>query len=335
MIYFKLILSILLLISVKISSSEITIEFDRKYMSKDLPFLPNVPTAFKKNTTEELDLGLVFKKIKANFSENQISLNLNRSSEPKDVSLFAKKNIFSLGYLLTDEDYIYLLSSKQKAETQSFNCYEFNSITLGFCDSADFEISSSNPKYNTLGNNIIKISGITQNTGLGYFKSYNSFWLKSASLEFIKTSYSYDWISPLEDIKSPFLLNLSFDGILLGDALNDALKRLPQREEWYSLQLNLSIEQKFFSIHNFNIFTEYDLVIIDFKKYLAYKEVPDFNFRFRAGIELYHENITLSFYGDAYLNNLIGFEPITFNQRTENYFDQPYGELGIKFRFIF
>ena len=37
-------------------------------------------------------------------------------------------------------------------------------------------------------------------------------------------------------------------------------------------------------------------------------------------------------YGDAYLNNLIGFEPITFNQRTEHYFDEPYGELGIKFK---
>ena len=109
--YLKLILSIMILISVKISSTEISIEYDRKYMSKDLPFLPNVPIAFKNNTTEELGLGFIFKKVKANFSENKISLNLERSSEPKDVSLFAKKKMFSLGYLLNDRDHIYLLRS--------------------------------------------------------------------------------------------------------------------------------------------------------------------------------------------------------------------------------
>lgn len=330
--YLKLILSIMILISIKISSTEISIEYDRKYMSKDLPFLPNVPIAFKNNTTEELGLGFIFKKVKANFSENKISLNLERSSEPKDVSLFAKKKVFSFGFLLNDKDHVYLLNSKQIAQAQSFNCYEFSSITLGFCDASEFEVSSSNPKYDSLGNNIIKISGMAQNIGLGYFKSFDSFWLDSISIEYIKTSYSYDWISPLEDIKSPLLLNLSFDGILLGNALDEALARLPQREEWQSSQLNLGLDQKFFSIYNFNIFAEYDLVIFDFKNYLPYKKVPDINFRLRAGIELYYENITLSFYGDAYLNNLIGFEPITFNQRTESYFDQPYGELGLKFK---
>jgi hypothetical protein len=58
----------------------------------------------------------------------------------------------------------------------------------------------------------------------------------------------------------------------------------------------------------------------------------DINLRIRGGIEFYFENLSLLFYGDAYLNNLIGFEPITFNQRTEHYFDEPYGELGIKFK---
>ena len=65
--------------------------------------------------------------------------------------------------------------------------------------------------------------------------------------------------------------------------------------------------------------------------YREYKDTPEFNFRLRAGIEFYIGNINLLFYGDAYVNNLIGFEPITFNQRTEHYFDKPYGELGLKF----
>ena len=61
----------------------------------------------------------------------------------------------------------------------------------------------------------------------------------------------------------------------------------------------------------------------------------DINLKIRGGIEFYFENLSILFYGDAYLNNLIGFEPITFNQRTEHYFDKPYGELGLKFQFKF
>ena len=63
--------------------------------------------------------------------------------------------------------------------------------------------------------------------------------------------------------------------------------------------------------------------------------IVEYNFRLRAGIDFNAQNLSLLFYGDAYLNNLIGFEPITFNQRTEHYFDKPYGELGLKFQFKF
>ena len=55
-------------------------------------------------------------------------------------------------------------------------------------------------------------------------------------------------------IKSPFLLNLTFDGVLLGDALDDALTRLPQREKWQSSQLNLKLKQKFIFILKLYLF---------------------------------------------------------------------------------
>ena len=71
---------------------------------------------------------------------------------------------------------------------------------------------------------------------------------------------------------------------------------------------------------------------MDFTDYAEYKMTQDANLRIRGGVEFYFENLSILFYGDAYLNNLIGFEPITFNQRTEHYFDAQYGELGIKFK---
>lgn len=328
-------LSFLFLLSLSVNANDNYISFDQKFMDADWSFLPEVPPSFDENNSKEVELGFSFKNIKTKLYANEIGLTLQRSSEPKDVSLFAAKNGFELGYIFQNDDYLYVLASKQNADQQLFNCYAFSTFILGSCDSANLQISSVNPKYDSLGDNIVSIGAANKSYGVGYKKHFNNFWVESTAIEFVKTSYKYHWLSPLEDIQSPFLLNITIDGIALGDALNNALQRLPQREEWNTSQLNLGLKQKFISIYNFNLITEYDLVLLQFSDYREYKNTPEYNFRLRAGIEFYAQNLSLLFYGDAYLNNLIGFEPITFNQRTEHYFDKPYGELGLKFQFKF
>ena len=327
--------SFLFLLSLSVNANDHYISFDQKFMDADWSFLPEVPASFDENSSKEVELGLSFKNIKTKLYTNEIDLTLQRSSEPKDVSLLAIKDGIELGYIFQNDDYLYVLASKQNADQQLFNCYEFSTFILGNCDSANLQISSVNPKYDSLGDNIVSIDASTKSYGIGYKKYFNNFWVESTAIEFIKTSYKYNWLSPLEDIQSPFLLNLTIDGVALGDALNNTLQRFPQREEWNTSQLNLGLKQKFISIYNFNLITEYDLVLLQFSDYREYKNTPEYNFRLRAGIEFYAQNLSLLFYGDAYLNNLIGFEPITFNQRTEHYFDKPYGELGLKFQFKF
>ena len=323
--------SFLFLLSLSVNANDNFISFDQKFMDADWSFLPEVPPAFNENNSKEIELGLSFKNIKTTLYTNEIDLTLQRLSEPKNVSLYANKNGFDLGYVLKNEDYLYLLASKQSADSQLFNCYEFSTFILGSCDTANLQVSSVNPKYESLGDNIVSINASTKSHGIGYEKYFNNFWIESTLIELTNTSYSYDWLSPLEDIRSPFLLNLKIDGVALGDALNSTFKRMPQRNEWESLQLKLGIKQKFVLIHSFNFIAEYDLVLLEFSDYREYKDTPEFNFRLRAGIEFYSGRINLLLYGDAYVNNLIGFEPITFNQRTEHYFDKPYGELGLKF----
>ncbi|MDA9221260.1 hypothetical protein N9P33_05575 [Gammaproteobacteria bacterium] len=327
--------SFLFLLSLSVNANDNYISFDQKFMDADWSFLPEVPPSFDENSSKEVELGLSFKNIKTKLYANEIDLTLQRSSEPKDVSLLTIKDGLELGYIFQNDDYLYVLASKQNADQQLFNCYEFSTFILGSCDTANLQISSVNPKYDSLGDNIVSIDAATKSYGIGYKKDFNNFWIESTAIEFVKTSYKYNWLSPLEDIQSPFLLNLTIDGVALGDALNNTLQRFPQREEWNTSQLNLGLKQKFISIYNFNLITEYDLVLLQFSDYREYKNTPEYNFRLRAGIEFYAQNLSLLFYGDAYLNNLIGFEPITFNQRTEHYFDKPYGELGLKFQFKF
>ena len=327
--------SFLFLLSLSVNANDNYISFDQKFMDADWDFLPDVPTSFNENYSEEIHLGLKFKNIKASFYSNEIELILKRPTEPKDVSLFAQKEGLNLGYVLKDTNYFYLIKSKQTADSQTFDCFEFSTFILGSCDSANLRIGSNNPKYDVLEENIIGLSGSTKTSGIGYKKYLDNFWLESVIFEIVNTEYSYDWLSPLEDIESPFLLNLSIDGIRLGDALNSIVARLPQRDMWETLQLNIGLRQEFVSFYNFSLIAEYDFVILEFSQYREYESVPDINFKIRGGIEFFGNNVSLMIYGDAYLNNLIGFEPITFNQRTEHYFDQSYGELGIAIKLNF
>jgi hypothetical protein len=186
-----------------------------------------------------------------------------------------------------------------------------------------------------LGENIISIEGATDIFTIGYKKIWQNFWIDSTNIEFANTYYEYDWLSPLEDIQSPFILNLTINGVVFEDALNNIINRLPQREKWRSLQLNLGLKQKFAIKKNINLIAEHNLVFLDFSSYKEYQDTPKFNYKLRGGFEFYLDKLSLLFYGDYYQNNLIGFEPITFNQRTEHHFSKPYGEIGVSLKFAF
>ncbi len=325
----------ILIFSFPLLANEVYINFDQKFMDADWSFLPDVPASFNKNSSETIETGFLFKKIKGSYFKNDIELLIDRATEPKNITLNAKKEGGFIGYTMDDNNLVYISYSTQAADQQTFSCYEFSGFILGGCENATFSISSSNSKYDDLGSNIISIDGDTNTFKFGFERYIDNFWLKSFSLEAAKTKYNYNWLSPIEDIRSPFLLNLTINGNVLGDAIEETLGRLPQRDQWESLQINFGLKQKFISIYNFNVIGEYDLVVLDFKNYSALNKTPKYNLKIRAGIETYLNNISLTFYGDIYKNNLIGFEPITFNQRTEHYFDKTYGELGLLFNLKF
>ena len=186
--------SFLFLLSLSVNANDNFISFDQKFMDADWNFLPDVPPAFNENNSKKIELGIKFKNIKTTLYTNKIDLTLQRLSEPKNISLFTNKNGFDLGYVLKNEDYLYLLASKQSADSQLFNCYEFSTFILGSCDTANLQVSSVNPKYESLGDNIVSINASTKSHGIGYEKYFNNFWVESTAIEFIKTSYKYNWL---------------------------------------------------------------------------------------------------------------------------------------------
>ena len=327
--YFLLLFILFLSQLIQAESNKYFLKIEEKKMSDTWDYLPEPPKSFKNSSVKSFEFKINLDDLFFNYQRNNLELNLIRDTEPKNLSLIAEKENFGIGFMLNNSNAFYLVTSKQVADEQSFNCYGFNSITLGSCASADFQLSSQNTKYSGLGSNIISIEGNTKTFGIGVKKYIDNFWFDSVNFEVNKTSYDYDWLSPIEDISSSFLLNMNFNGVLLGDAIDLVLNKLPQREEWSSNQLNFAIKQKFIFFNNFSLISEYDFVILDFKSYKEYEDVPEYNFKYRFGIQFFKNNLSMLIFGDYYQNNLIGFEPITFNRRTEHFFEQAYGELGM------
>nr|MCS5587836.1 hypothetical protein [Porticoccaceae bacterium] len=116
----------------------------------------------------------------------------------------------------------------------------------------------------------------------------------------------------------------------LGDAITEVFKKFPQRDVWRLNQINLSAANSIPVYGDVEAFVNSDLVYLNYSNYRAVVSAPNYNLKLQAGLRFLTESFLIEIYGNYYHHNLIGFEPITFNQRTEHHFDKPYGNIGIK-----
>ena len=121
-----------------------------------------------------------------------------------------------------------------------------------------------------------------------------------------------------------------FNGKTLGDSITESFEKFPQRDAWRLNQLNISGGKAIPIYGNIEIFADGDLIYLNHSDYSAVIAAPNYNLKLKAGLRLVTASVVFELYCNYYHNNLIGFEPITFNQRTEHYFDRPYGNVGIK-----
>ena len=312
-----------------------SLEYSQLSMDADWDFLPEVPSAFKSSRVEAYTLNTEFNKIGISLAHSDLSLNLQRSSEPIDVSLDANKQIVTFFYKINEDLKINLIHENQSANQQQFSCYSFSGITIGSCNSSDIQIGTNNPKYDVLGENLIVIDADTATKGIRLDYKIDSFLLDNISIGLLSTKHNYDWLSPLEDIESPFIRGLVINGVVLGEALDLSIAQLPQRTQWTTNQINFNIYKCIPLTSNIEIYSGIDLVYLKLKDYNVYNQSPNHNIKLNVGARIKIGKIEFELFGNIYKNNLIGFEHITFNQRTEHYFDKPYGELGLKFQFKF
>ena len=316
-------------------ATEYQVALEFRAMDESWPLLPNVPESFQSASDLNVDLEIHFGRVGFEIGRANLDLELIRSVEPIDVSLSGKKDTLSLFYKLSDYQKLTLHGSRQGAEQQRFECYDFIGITIGSCEASDIQISSSKVKYDTLDGDLVAITAETKTIGLSFFQVTDLKWLDSFSVGIFSTTHEYDWLTPVEDLRSPFILGLVINGKTLGDAITETFKKFPQRDLWRLNQINLA-GRKAISIYGpVEVFTDADFTYLHHSNYRAVESAPNYNVKIRAGLRYESRPLLVELYGNYYHHNLIGFEPITFNQRTEHRFDEPYGNVGARVEFRF
>mgnify|MGYP006104935509 FL=1 len=308
-------------------------EIEQRLMEDDWSFLPDPPDSFESSRLNQFLAGVMFEDVGIAVGYSNLELDLLRNIEPKDVSLSADKTQLKLFYNLDDSRYLRFSIEQQKANEQRFDCYAFRGVILGNCPDADLQVGSTNPKYDDLDGSLISLIAETKSVGLDFVKEFQSSWLDELSIGIASTKHDYHWMTPIEDIASPFLLGLTLNGVTLGELIAETLMKLPQRDPWKLHQLNLDLVNTIpFNTH-FAGFYEVSFRYFKFEDYNALLKTPKSNMKLRLGLRWTNQKIALEVFGDVYQNNIIGFESISFNQRTEHHFDRVFGEVGLKFTF--
>jgi len=146
---------------------------------------------------------------------------------------------------------------------------------------------------------------------------------------------SFKWLTPLEEIKSGFIYNLEFNGSKVGVLIDTELSRLPQREKFLIYKIGSNFKNEININSYLSFFYDIDLVYLINDDYKKINHFPSNNIKLQSGLRFFSNNLEIDIYGNIYKNNIIGYEDISFNQRSEHHFNSKFGNLGFSIKLTF
>jgi hypothetical protein len=278
----------------------------------------------------ENDFGITFK-------ESNYTLNILRDTHPKIVTSTSKSNYIEMLYLLSFDRFISFSKSNTLADQQSIDCYTFyKSITVGFCDDAQLTIINTKEKYLPLGDNkLMLIDGENEEYRVNYTQVINNIFFDDYSIYLSYSENKSNWLSPIEELTSGFISNLTYQGQTIGALAKREIRRFPQRESYTFSKIGFNINNDIPLINNLSFFYNFDAVYFKMTDYMVATQMPDYNFKIKVGMAYKIRDLKLSLSGLFYKNNLIGYNDIVFNQKTEHHFASNFGFLNLELRYFF
>ena len=326
---------LLLLIIFNLNSLNGSFSVEHSATDKSWNFLPKFNNSFDNSKTSTLKAFLYGKKFGMQIESSKFNLDLQRSIEPKSLDLLANSNTLEFFYIQNSSNVFSISVKNQKADTQTIDCLQFSSLIIGSCVGANLSIRNTNEKYNNLGKSLLMIDGENNELKLNFYRGVNFNLFDEINLYTSVSKNSFDWLTPLEEIKSGLVFNITINNQKVGELIQNELIRLPQRDNYNIYKLGASVNKNFFINNLISLFYKLDLMFLYEDNYNEINYFPNKNIKIDSGINLNFENFVLTLSGSIYKNNILGFEDISFNQRSEHHFDKEFGTINLEFLYRF
>jgi hypothetical protein len=312
------------------------VSIDKNITDVSWNFIPINNTSFSYSETLATELFLYNNKFGIKINQTNFSLDLERSIEPKKLELDANSKSLEIFIINNDSSSAYSFSLiEQLADPQVIDCYTFGSLTIGTCEDATLTITNIKPEYKFLGESLIWIDGKNIGTSFNIYKASNNIFFNEYSIYLQLIENKFNWVSPVEEIKTGFIANLNYNGQRIADLIKQTTDILPQREKWITVVTGITFKNSIFLTKNISFFYEPTFIFVKQLDYQEINNLQKYNIRLISGMSYDYLDLKLSFYGTYYKNNLYGFEHISFNQRSEPHYSKDFGSLGFSVTYKF
>jgi len=313
---------------------KVNIKLSNTQLKSSWNFLPEMPDAFQNFENEELYLDLKIKKYKLILQNNKFSGLGTRKSYPKKINSNIDIDGYGVSYDLDDKNNIFYLYEKSVVKPEIFSCYQKGNLVIGGCDDADLRITSSLPKYDSLGQNILSINGGAEMHTFGISFTDSVPYFNQANISYSVQKNKFDWLTPVEEITSPVILNAEINGQTVGNLINELLIDLPQRELWETYIFSIKFTKNY-NLNYFNFFYELNSLKGNRKNFIKFRDSNKFNHKLALGISKKLNNFQITFMGNFYTNFLLWQRDELYNNRTSRYFNEKYGDLKLELSYSF
>lgn len=294
----------------------------------------DLPRSFKNYNENKYSISAQRKNFSILFSKDKFHGKGDRILHPKKLSSQISSREFILGYKIDDYIDVNLLAGNSKTSPEFFDCYQTGNLIIGGCDDADFRIESNLAKYGILENNLLFIQGKSKKMGLNLiFKTPKSF-IDQYSVGYSLKKTKFNWLSPIEEIDSPVILNSIVNGVRVGSAIDKILLDLPQRNTWKTNIFSLGIYKEF-NLSNFKIFLDNKIFLGNRKNFYKFKDSNNSNLMLNIGLSKKINSVEFQLTGTFYSNFLLWDKEEMYNFRTQDYFNDNFGFIAFKVKYDF
>ena len=299
--------------------------------------MPTVNNSFDYSETSLNEIFLYQDNFGLKYRASNFELDLIRLVQPKNISLTADSKYTEIFYVYDDDRAVSISFKDQKADTQKIDCYTFSSLTIGYCNEAMITISNTKDRYKPLNNEtLMLIDAMNEEFQFKYYKTSEFILFDQYILYAGVSKNKFNWLSPIEELTTGFISNLTFKGSTIGELVSNEIQRLPQRDEFFLYKLGVNYT-KTINVYSFiDFFYDVDLLFVETKEYIPVSNINNYNIKLKTGLSLnFNESLAMTISGSLYKNNLYGFEDISFNQRSEHHFAKSYGTIDASLKYLF